>query len=230
MKFWSRATRILLATIVASQGAVFLPAMAASQGKKLAVKAIGIEELKSEYGAGGGGGGTDPAKDTSTDMVNDYQYTRVPYIPESTKNCVQSQTTDCKMELEKTAITSAIQFVTITPDEYVTRYHNTHGTNPMSATHPYDPECTTEVSSIGILDAGIGLSKICTAQSTITFIVDPKKSVNVWRRKEKAWYEQTRTYVWYKVKGGTKTYDSVAGTGVDTIRKYYWVYFAGLNY
>ena len=58
MKFWSRAIRILLATIVASQGAVFLPAMAASQSKRLAVKAIGIEELKSEYGAGGGGGGT----------------------------------------------------------------------------------------------------------------------------------------------------------------------------
>ncbi len=225
MKFWSRVTRILLATVVASQGAVFLPAMAASQSKRLAVKAIGIEELKSEYGAGGGGGGSE-TKYTGPGFDVDFN----DYTSEKAVSCVQSQTTDCIMELEKTAISSPIQFVTITPDEFVTRYHNTHGTNSMSATHPYDPECTTEMSSIGILDAGIGLSKICTAQSTITFIVDPKKSVNVWRRKEKAWYEQTRTYVWYKVKGGTKTYDSVAGKGVDTIRKYYWVYFAGLNY
>ena len=60
MKFWSRAVRILLATVVATQGAAFIPAMAASQSKRLAVKAIGIEELKSEFGAGGGGGGGDP--------------------------------------------------------------------------------------------------------------------------------------------------------------------------
>jgi hypothetical protein len=57
MKFWSRAVRILLATIVATQGVAFIPAMAASQSKRLAVKAIGIEELKSEFGGFGGGGG-----------------------------------------------------------------------------------------------------------------------------------------------------------------------------
>ncbi len=58
MKFLSRVTRILLATMVASQGAMLVPAMAASQGKQLAVKAIGMAELKSEFGAGGGGGGS----------------------------------------------------------------------------------------------------------------------------------------------------------------------------
>jgi hypothetical protein len=66
MKIWSRVTRILLAALVATQGAAFLPAMAASQSKRLAVKAIGIEELKSEYGAGGGSGGTPVVLDQGT--------------------------------------------------------------------------------------------------------------------------------------------------------------------
>ena len=83
MKFWSRAARILLATLIATQGAALLPAMAASasQSKRLAVKAIGEAELKSEYGAGGGGGGTtDPPVSDPVEVVAQQVYITDAYL------------------------------------------------------------------------------------------------------------------------------------------------------
>jgi hypothetical protein len=50
--------KVVLATVVATQGAWLMPAFAAGGSKRLAVKEVSAQELKLEYGAGGGGGGS----------------------------------------------------------------------------------------------------------------------------------------------------------------------------
>lgn len=216
MKFWSRAARILLATLVATQGAAFLPAMAASQSKRLAVKAIGIEELKSEYGAGGGGGGGEPVV---VDPEPAGTYTTCGYVSNT-----------CALVLTSTQITSPWSTVVTGPDIYVTPIRNTMRPEPNPVSFTGNTECTFTFTQAGIVDLSVGFANDCQSTFTINTTVGAHKSVNVWKRPEKTSYQQTRYYTWYRRYNGTLVYDSPGGSGTDTVIKQQYVYWFGADY
>ena len=178
MKFWSRAARILLATLIATQGAALLPAMAASasQSKRLEVKAIGEAELKSEYGAGGGGGGT-------TDPIKEKQEPS-PYPSEIATP--QGREADY-WEFYSTRVEGIVRM----NSQIVGEWNNKTGTSPLKINQSFDGYCT--VSGASVSSESIGVNFSCGGDNygfkLTDYVIPIGRGLRVWKGIDRQnWY------------------------------------------
>jgi hypothetical protein len=228
--------KVVLATVVATQGAWLMPAFAAGGSKRLAVKEVSAQELKLEYGAGGGGGGGEPAPPGDGGGCGSGGYslrmttqcssggTPNPFIDCSTaySGCDRVMYEENYTPRETTVISS---------DEFVTRFTNQHGTTP-SASYSYDDGCYTYVTGFGVqagsggAGGNISWEESCAVNKTLNLSIPTGKNVNIWKHQEKTTYTINRKYKW--VKNGA--YGGEAGTGGQNFKTTYWLYFSGAAY
>ncbi len=179
MKTLSRILRIALAsTLALSQGAWF-PALASS-GKHQAVVAIGMDELKSEYGAGGGGGGSDPVVDPGT----------------GGGSC---STFNATCQLVMTSVDRVNLVTTQTEDDvYDAQLHNSSAITAFTISTTYTDNCRLALSdSVGIAvpwSIGIGVEKSCATAQTVSRYLQPLQRANIFRD---AFYSTWTEYQYY---------------------------------
>ncbi len=204
MKFWSRAVRILLATIVATQGAAFIPAMAASQSKRLAVKAIGIEELKSEFGAGGGGGSSDPV------VVID------PGDGGEPGGCYV-QNPDCSLQVSQTIISDEV-ITTLESDAYTgDSLWNPDAFSSQPKSKYYSDGCTVVLDSAAgfSIPAGISIGVAVQCQGvTVSAVLPPRGTKYIYRTTVKKSWAESKLLAYWRISTNT----SVGYAGTNTFR------------
>jgi hypothetical protein len=198
MKAVDRVLRIALAsTLALSQGVWLTPALASS-GKHQAVVVIGMEELKSEFGAGGGGG-SNPTPDPGTGGGS------AGYV------------TGYSSEKTDTIITNQWQ-----TDEGFSEISNQYGTSPTTWSRTLSDECYNQFTGLSIsgdvgpggVGGGIGVdtSYSCAASSTLSGTLQPTTGVKIYKaRVHQNYYNGYRVYKNYstgsQVYSGNKYYN-----------------------
>jgi hypothetical protein len=213
MKFWSRVVRILLATVVATQGAAFIPALAASQSKRLAVKAIGIEELKSEYGAGnvGGGGGTPVVADPDTNGGG---------------SCTIYDGA-CSLVMFSSDITNLVQTQTANGAYSGSQLYNDSAVFSALKSATFSDGCRLTISSaVGIsipAGIGVGIERTCGDVQTVSRTLPRLGRANIYYNEWTSTYTEHLMFNWVRY-GNAAGY---AGMRTENKRKVERQYFVG---
>jgi hypothetical protein len=222
--------KMVLATVIATQGAWMMPAFAASGSKRLAVKEVSAQELKLEFGAGGGGGGEEPTPPPSDgggscsgNLYASRMTTQCNGVP---ANCTIY---NCDLKMVSETYTP-IQF-TKGSDEYVTRFTNSFGTT-NTFSYSYNDGCYKYVTGFGIqggagsAGGNVSWEENCAQNRTLNVGLEPNKNANIWKRREESSYTVNRKYQW-SYKGN---YAGEAGTGGQTYKTTQYLYWAGAPY
>ncbi len=216
MKFLSRATRILLATMVASQGAMLVPAMAASQGKQLAVKAIGMAELKSEFGAGGGGGGSGGGGPVVVD-------------PGEAGGSCTIYDGSCSLEMYSSTIGDLVQSQTANGAYSGQQLVNDSAVFSKVIQKTFSDGCRLTLSgSVGVsvpAGVGIGVERPCSDVQVVSKELPRLGRANIYYNEWTSTYKEYLMFKWIR----NNVSAGYAGMRTDSKRKVERVYYAGPN-